>query len=262
MKYPANITVTPEIAAEMATVASEILYTLSGRQFTGDCGPVTVRPLARPHDVDTRFGHRGVPSGYLTSGQAGTAWGNPAGGAINHYGTSEPSKVDLGSYPVTAVTLVKIDGVVIPPNEYYLQDYRILVRERPSISMTPTERYGWPVNQLMDLPDTQQGTFSVTFRYGVPPPASGVLAAETMAQQLVLNALGQTSSLPQRVTSVQRQGVSTSVVDVMDFFSKGLTGIYSVDIFIRTYNPTGAKLRPMAWSPDVGRPRRQPSRGL
>ena len=250
------------LAAEMATIASDVLYALSARQFTGACGPVKVRPLSRPTDIDQRFGNRNTPSGYMSMGNAATAYGAPGSGAFNSYGTSKPSEVDLGAYPVTEIIEVKIDGVTIPPDEYYLQSRRVLIRSRPTTSTQPTERYGWPVNQFVDLPDTQQGTFSVTYMYGVAPPALGVMACKALAVQLTLNAIGQDSSLPQRVTSMTRQGVTTAVVDVMDFFSKGLTGIYEVDLFVSTYNPSKARARTLVWTPDMGRPRREPTGGI
>lgn len=246
------------LAAQMATVASETLYALSARQFSGPCGPVKVRPLSRPTDVDTRYGNRGIGSGYLNSGQYGSAWGMGGGGGLNRYGSSSPPQVDLGAYPVTAVEQVKIDGVIIPSNEYLLEDYRILVRLRPSASATPTERWGWPVNQILDLPDTQPGTFSVTYYYGRTPPEAGKAAAAVLAYQLCLDAMGDESALPARVTSVTRQGVTVQVTDVIDIVAKGLLGIWAVDVFLKTWNPTGARLRPAVWSPDVGRPRRYP----
>ena len=217
--------------------------------------------VSAPHlsEASTSVATPAWPGGMITAGQAATAYGQPGGGAVNHFGTSKPSEVELGAYPVIEVESVKIDGVLIPPNEYQLQDRRTLVRMRPSISATPTERYGWPVNQLLDLPDTETGTFSVTYWYGVAPPQLGVNAAKTLAVQLTLNAINASNSLPQRVTSISRQGVSVAVVDVMDFLKDGLTGIYNCDLFIRWANPTGRRLPALAWSPDVGRPRRMPT---
>lgn len=254
--YPDDLNVDPGVAALMASVASEVLYARSGRQFTGSCGPVTVRPLARPVDIDTRFGHRGAPSGYLTAGQYGAAWGVAGVGAINHYGTSRAPEVELGAYPITEIIQVKIDGVIIPSNEYLLVDKRVLLRMRPSASAQPTERYGWPVNQLLDLPDTEIGTFSVTYDFGVMPPQTGINAAGSLAKQLVLNYYDQPNVLPQRMTHISRQGVSVDVPDVQDFLAKGMTGIYEVDLFLDTWNPYGNRLKPLAWSPDIGRPRR------
>ena len=255
-----GFTVSLELAEQMAAVASEILYIATKRVYTGVTGPVTVRPLARPTDVDTRFGHRGVPQGYLAAGSQSTAYGMPGGG-VNYFGSSKPSEVELGGFPVVEVTMVKIDGVVIPPNEYYVQDRRVLVRAIPTAEATPTERFGWPMSQRLDLPDSEDGTFSVTYMYGVAPPASGVLAAQTLAVQLVLNAVGGDNSLPQRTTSVSRQGVSVQVASVVDLLKAGMTGIYEVDVFVEAVNPNRSRLPSLVWSPDIGRPRRMPPSG-
>jgi hypothetical protein len=250
-----------EVAQQMAMVASEILYNASKRVYTGVADPVTVRPIARPTDVDTRFGHRGVPQGYLAAGQNSTAYGMPGGG-VNYFGSSKPAEVELGGYPIVSIDTVKIDGLIIPPNEYYVQDRRVLVRCLPSAEATPTERWGWPMVQRLDLPDSEPGTFSVTFQYGVAPPASGVLAATTLAVQLVLNYLGQDNSLPQRTVSVSRQGVSVQVASVIDLLKAGMTGIYEVDVFIEAVNPNRSRLPSLVWSPDTGRPRRMPASGV
>jgi hypothetical protein len=249
---------TEAMAAQMATVASEVLYIASARQFTGNCGPVTVRPDSRPTDIDTRFGHRGVPQGYQSAGQAASAYGVP-GAIVNTYGTSKPPEVDLGAYPVTSILSVKIDGLLIPSDEYYLQSRRNLIRARPTAGATATARYGWPVNQLKDLPDTQPGTFSITYMYGSPPPSAGVLAAQVLAAQLTLNAMDEPNTLPQRLAHISRQGVTVDVPDVMDFLSKGLLGLYEVDLFVELVNPTKSRHRPLVWSPDISDTRRMPA---
>ena len=40
-----------------------------------------------------------------------------------------------------------------------------------------------------------------------------------------------------------------------------MTGMFNCDLFIRTFNPTGMRLPPVAWSPDLGRARRMPATG-
>lgn len=244
-----------------ATVASDLLYRLSGQQFTGaNCGPVTIRPVARPVDVDLQsWGTRLSPIGYFSSWGSCAIYGSGASGVVSHYGCSRPPEIELGAYPVTAIDEVLIDGVVIPSNEYQLQDYRVLVRMRPTASSVPTERWGWPTCQQLDLPDTQLNTFSVTYHYGQPPPAAGILACQVLGEQLALSMAGEDTDLPQRITSITRAGVSAMVVDVMDFLAKGQTGLYEVDLFIRTYNPHGQRRKPIVWSPDRGRARRNPT---
>ena len=249
---------TVEDAALIASSVSELLYKFSGEQFTGACGPVTVRPMARPTDQDLRGFLGGGGSGYLQSWGICMSYGMAASGVASHYGCSNPPQVDLGAYPVTQVTSVKIDGVTIPANEYQLQDYKWLIRVRPTASSTPTERWGLPTCQNLTLPDTEPGTFSVTLMYGQPPPTSGVDAALTLAREVALSQLGLPNGLPTRTTSINRQGVQATVLDFADFVAAGRTGIYVVDLFIKAYNPTGSTRPALVWSPDTGRPRRMP----
>lgn len=244
-----------EICAEAALAASEILYELSGRIFSGECGPVTVRPLSRPTDLDTRAAWYGG-NGYNTS------WGyasqyDSVPGVCSHYGSINPPEVDLGAYPVTSVTLVKIDGVTIPSAEYELRDYKRLLRLRPTAASVPTERFGWPTGQIQDLPDTQPGTFSVTYLYGQPAPAAGQLAAKKLAEYLALPQLGDNTRYPRRVQTIQRQGVTAQVSNPMDILKAGQLGIYEVDSWLLAVNPKKLQRQAAVWSPDLGRPRRQ-----
>lgn len=245
------------LCAQAATAASEILYEMSGRQYTGICGPVTVRPLSRPIDSDSR----GIAStGYFNAwGSGAVSYGFGSTGIVSHFGHSDPRSVELGAFPVNSIDEVKIDGVVIPADEYLLVDGKTLVRMQVDANTSPTQRFGWPTSQRLDLPDTEPGTFSVTFHFGLAPPASGILAASKLAQHLVLPQLGDSTKYPQRVTSMQRQGVSSMTVDVMDIVKTGRTGIYEVDIFLRSVNPRQATRKSAVFSPDVGRPRRYPS---
>lgn len=245
------------LCAKCATAASDALYEKSGKIFPGQCGPVTVRPVSRPTDIDTRaWGATLSTVGWVASQGFASAYGsfNPA--VLAHYGTLEPPQIEL-PYPVTEIIQVKIDGEVIPPVEYEVRDFKTLVRLRPSGSAIPTARWGWPTSQIMDLPDTEPGTFSVTYMYGNPPPAGGMLAAEKLAEVVLLPKLGDTSHYPKRVTNIQRQGVSAMVTDVLDLVMKGGTGIYEVELFLTTYNPNKLQRQAAVWSPDLGRPGRR-----
>lgn len=238
------------LCGEAAAAASATLYELSGRIFTGECGPVTIRPVSRPVDMDTRAGAAGI--GW--SGD-GSSFGMTTPG-LAHYGRTNPPEVDLGVHPVTEIIQVKIDGEVIPPAEYELRDHRRLVRLRTSASALPTARFGWPTTQIPDLPDTEPGTFSITYTFGQSPPAMGVAAATKLAEYLALPRLGDSKHYPQRVTNVQRQGVSAMVVDVMDVLKSKASGIYEVDLFLLTYNPKRLQRQSRVFSPDRGKPRR------
>jgi hypothetical protein len=256
--------ITPErmeaLCALCATVASDELYEKSGKIFPGQCGPVTVRPVSRPTDVDTRAWSATLSTvGWVASQGFASAYGsfNPA--VVARYGSLEPPSIEL-PYPVTEIAQVKIDGIVIPASEYELRDFKTLVRIRPSRSSVPTARWGWPTSQVMDLPDTEPGTFSVTYMYGNPPPAAGILAAEKLAEVVLLPKLGDTTQYPKRIVNINRQGVSAMVTDVLDIVMKGGTGIYEVELFLSTYNPSKLKRQAAVWSPDMGRPGRRTER--
>jgi hypothetical protein len=62
---------------------------------------------------------------------------------------------------------------------------------------------------------------------------------------------GETCSLPTRVSNVTRQGVSFTILDPFDFLTNGRTGLYTVDLFLSTYNPNGLRRPSRAWSPDL-----------
>ena len=47
--------------------------------------------------------------------------------------------------------------------------------------------------------------------------------------------------------------MSWTLLDPQDFLDKGRTGIYQVDLFLRTVNPDGARLRARVFSPDIPR---------
>lgn len=245
------------LCAEAATAASEFLYEETGRIFSGLCGPVTVRPVQRPVDADSRgWGARLSPLGWFASWGLASSYGSQITGVMSHYGPTEPPTITL-PYPVREIMQVKIDGIVIPPVEYELRDFQTLVRIRPEASSTPTARYGWPTSQKQDLPDTQEGTFSVTFMFGNDPPANGQIAARKLAEYIVVPQLGDASKYPRRVTSITRQGVSAAITDIVNVMQKsGSTGIYEVDLFLRSVNPNKLQRQAVVWSPDIGRSRR------
>jgi hypothetical protein len=250
-----------EFCVSAAQSASEILYLLSGVQFTGaDCGPVTIRPVARPTDVDLKtWGSNLSPLGYFSSWGSCSAFGFGNSGTVSHYGCVNPPEIELGAYPVTAIESVYIDGVLIPADEYQIENYRTLTRLRTSASANPTERWGWPTCQQLDLPLTEVNTFGVTYLYGQDPPETGKNAAKALAAELAKQMAGMPNDLPTRVTSVTRQGITTATTDVMDLLKAGQLGVYLADVFVHTYNPHGQRRKALVFSPDRGRPRRQPN---
>jgi len=230
-------TVSDEAIEAGIVQASEILFHLSGRQFSGECEG-SVRPCARWSHIS--------PSGNGNTGPYD--WGYCIS---NHEpmrscsGCGSVSELKLGVEILRTVTQVKIDGAVVPAAEYRVDDYSYLVRLDP-------EGRGWPTCQRLDLADTELDTWSVDFTYGKDIPESGKRAAIDLACELALLCAGGDCRLPERITSLNRQGVSMAILDPFDFLERGKIGLYTVDLFLKTFNPKNLSRRAVIASPDVG----------
>jgi hypothetical protein len=85
----------------------------------------------------------------------------------------------------------------------------------------------------------------------------GKVAAKRLAQEFIRLWTGDDDcALPRRVTSVSRQGVNYTILDQQDFIAELRTGIYEIDLFLKTNNPHGAKKRSRVFSPDIPRARK------
>jgi hypothetical protein len=147
--------------------------------------------------------------------------------------------------PVAAVNEVKVDGVVIDPSAYRLDEWRgmpLLVR---------TDGECWPECQDMNLNDTEPGTFAVTYTPGEALPTSGAIAAGKLAGEFIKSCQGAECSLPQQVASLSRNGVEVQMVDPTEFLADGLTGVADVDLWIRAVNPARKSQRSRVYSPDL-----------
>ena len=236
------------ILASALAQATDVLYNLSGRRFPGECGPITIRPISRPADADL---HGLVYRGYGLAGSgllgAQTTSSPPA---MSMFGISQAPEIVFEDYPVRQVLEVKIDGIVIPTDEYELRDQQTLVRMLPTESSQPTDRYGWPTSQRMDLPDTELSTFSISYTYGADPGEGGRRACELLASAWVCDELGDETRLPDRAVSVQRQGVTIQMANTEDLLQKGRTGIVQVDAWLQAVNPNNLTQDALVFSPD------------
>lgn len=247
-----------------AVSASMLAYSASGRQFSGECQQ-TVRPCADPQQSCWIYNWgSGVFPWWGYGGAFGYGWGwygPPMGLGGNQQGPlcgcNALSRVKLSGYPVTEIVEVKIDGAVLPatdvngnPNYRLDQDQFLTRMDDPSV--TPVFPRFWPACQNLALDDTEAGTFSVTYKFGVPPPPLGIEAAKALACELFASLTGGPCKLPNRVTRVVRQGLTQErLVPLAVLLRQGATGIPAWDMFIAEENPNGLRRRPMVWSPDT-----------
>jgi hypothetical protein len=230
-----------DFAYDAVKTASYILWALSGRKYSG-ITTVTERYVSQ---FDPYFRTAGSGYKYLPTLIEGNVQNLPVGRDLRVYGndylgdgTSSRSRVRLrGRKVITIHTVRDNSGNIVDPNKYYLADHSTLYGT-PGANWTATN-------------------VEVTYSYGTPPPSAGRAAARLLARELVKLYEGDdTCALPQRVTSVSRQGINYSILDDQDFLDNMRVGIYAVDLFLKSVNPDKARARARVFSPDVPRARR------
>jgi len=230
-----------DYAYDAVKTASYLLWAMSGRKYSGTttvteryvsifdpylragASVLTYSPILVDGDVQNlRLGGSGLygDDDYLGDG------------------TSSNTRIRLRGRKVVKIHTVRdIDGNIIDPSQYYLVEHSTLLAA-PGATWTPSN-------------------VEVTYTYGTPPPTAGKNAARMLAIELVKLYEGDdTCALPQRVTSISRQGISYTVLDNQDFIDDLRTGLYAVDLFLKTSNPDKARARARVFSPDVPKARR------
>lgn len=112
----------------------------------------------------------------------------------------------------------------------------------------------WPKCQDLSLPDTAIGTWSITFKHGIPLPLELRYAAADLALEVAKACNGDACTLPSGVTSVVRQGVSYDIERGLELSPQGAIrkfNISSVDSIIATLNPYGVVAPMQIVSPDL-----------
>lgn len=201
--------------------ASELLYTLSGRQFSGECeSAVTLREIR---------------AGVCGWSDYGDAW---SWGAFRvPWGGSGKRMVALPDPPVTSITSVKIGGIDVDPDIYTAKLPAGLLERRGT----------WP----------QDGTLEVVYSHGIQPPIGGTNSAVLLAAELAKAYKGDnTCKLPQRLANVSREGVTVAFLDNFESLKDMRTGLYPVDLWLTSVNPKGLTRRARVWIPGTARPQR------
>jgi hypothetical protein len=221
--------------------ASQVLFELSGRRFSGLCLKVGYRPCRNGIECGCMASPQVLSRGHLVTWDWGTGFWSCGGDLC---GCTPLSEVKLSGYPVRAIAQVKVGGEIVDPSLYRLDRKRLLVRK---------DGGRWPACARNDLDDNQPGTFSVNYLFGASVPWAGKQAANQLACEIFKSCAGSGSgecALPTGVTRVTRQGITFERA----FFSRDTqtgawrTGLALVDMFLNTYNPNGIPRRATFYS--------------
>lgn len=251
-------------STDLQTAAAEygalMIWASTGRRF-GTCTR-TVRPCRR--DCEDCGGYAGwfwsdgtwFP--YILNG----AWRNCVCGFGDGCFTCRPSCQVWLEPPVASIVEVYFSGDgAIDPATYRVDDYQWLVRQGPAVTGSGATDC-WPIMNNLNFPVSgslaplDNTAWQVTYEWGVPMPSVLSRAAGELACEWAKNCIGLPCRLPQRVTSISRQGVSVTLADVDQLLENGLTGLVTVDNLIRAFNPYRLVSRMKVVSPDQPRIRK------
>jgi hypothetical protein len=221
-----------QYAYEAIKIASQFLWALSGRKYDGIM-TVTERYVV---GEDINAPHMSLIDPVQTI--LGINLQN-----MRRRGRYNGSSLRLRGSPVRKIIAVRsFDGSIVDPSKYYLTNHSTLQAVIGA---------AWSPNNI-----------EVTYSYGSPPPAAGKMAARVLAKAFIDLFNDNDTTLPARITSVARQGVTYTIIDAQDFLDNGRTGVYAVDLFLKSDNPSKALAKSKVFSPDLGRPRRSTPKPL
>jgi len=158
--------------------ASEIIYALSGRQFSGSCTE-TVRPCSNGAGMLPGFSWARWTFPWYPI-KSGTSWLNLGPGCGCHIAYDCACKgipqVNLGRSDVTEILRVNIDGTDLSSANYRLDPGGLLVR---------TDGELWPCCQDLSEDIGAVGTWYIELAHGIEPPQAGKNAAKKLASELI-----------------------------------------------------------------------------
>lgn len=155
--------------------------------------------------------------------------------------------LELEHYPVDEVFSVSrdIDGVVTE-----LTTWRHIRGQKVRLCCTDQTHYPGLVEACHTCTDSH---IVVDYRVGSNLPPGAARVTKRLAMEFYRSTTGAPCNLPERITSVNRQGVSWTILDPLDFLDKGLTGIGAVDSWVTAVNGRGVArmIDPLVRSPLV-----------
>ena len=198
-----------DIIEEFIDDVSDILYVLSNGRVTGVCErkvwPFRTGVLCGPGGL---FGY----------------------GRQNWIDFDSVDSIPLRG-PNTEIIEITIDGLLIDPSEYGLLNGNKLFRRSGS----------WPSDNDITKDDSEEGTFTITYRFGDPIGLSTTRAGIELVCQMVISPTSSLSRL-RGIVSANVQGVSVQLDDEVRSM-----GLPEVAKFLDIYGgPTRA-----VWSPEL-----------
>ena len=197
---------TSEYAYDACRSASYILWVLSGRKFKG-----YTEMTEKYIDATEKF---------IWLQPSVDLYASDRNFRNDMFGRLSQTQFRLRNYPVKSITsIMNGSGQTLDPDSYELLNSSIL-------------SFASPVSDAL----------FVKYVYGKNPPWAGRMAAKKLALEFTKGWEGDPDcALPERITSINREGVSYTILDNQMYLDDLKTGIYDIDLFLKTTNPDKAR---------------------
>lgn len=161
----------------------------------------------------------------------GGRWVYPPVRMVDTYPVPSTGRIVVSGRPIRQIHSVTApDGTPVDPDDIRLYNDHIVAV---------------PVPRAPELCSSGPRTVDIDYTYGLlelPPVVAS--AAAVLADEMSMADSGDANCrIPERVTSVNRQGTSWTLLDPMEFMDKGRTGIYEVDLAINVARPAKRRAR-------------------
>ena len=212
-----------ELALAACQSTSQLLWALSGRKY--HVGTIVTEQYVPTRDSYDSWSIHNFPGVYAHNGH---------GVYLIDAADLQSSRIRLSGRPIKAIGSITdlSDGRILDTDEYVIVNRNTL--------------------QLTSIPGAG---IDVSYTYGQEPPALGKMAALHLARNfwLVWTDREDECDLPSRVTSITRQGVSWVLMDNQQYVDDLRTGVYIVDLFLRSVNPGKATQKAKVFNIDIPR---------
>lgn len=204
-----------EYAYDACKSASYILWVLSGRKYKGFS------------EITERYDD--AAEGFVFLQPSIDVYASDRLPRKEIFGRLSQTQFRLRNYPVKSITSVTTkSGTVLDPSKYELLNGSILSFHGP-----------------------MSDGLTVKYVHGKNPPWAGRMAAKKLAMEFTKGWEGDPDCvLPERVTSINREGISYTILDNQAFLDDLKTGIYDIDLFLKAVNPDKARRPSKVFTPE------------
>lgn len=202
--------VDPEVLETASAHAGTILHTLSG-QMVGTCTEI-LRPIGECCNL--------------------------CGAVCRCSGSGDRVRLQSSNGPVTGVTEVKVDGIILDPSLWrYYPSGQVLYRVPDAM---------WPRVDRKWAGCDDPETMCVTVQVGTQPDSWALSVHAELTCELVKSCSGGQCRIPKNATAVNAQGISITLTP-----TEAKQFIPSVAGWVAAVNPNSVQSVPMVFSPDT-----------